>query len=126
MHTLTVFLAISLYSFQPNPKYDLTLAGNSILAMSTSILVGLVLNIFFKMPLMDNILSGLSAILFAAYIWYDTQKIIGGKNYKYALSQNEYILAALNIYQDVINLFLQILKITAKSSSAKRRSSDFD
>ena len=41
---------------------------------------------------------------------YHTQKIVGGKDKKNQYSPKEYILAALNLYQDVIALFLSIMK----------------
>lgn len=77
-------------------------------------LVGIVLNFFLKMPLIDNIISGALAVLFASYMAFDTQKIVGGKHHKYSYSQKEYILAALNLYQDVINFFMQIMSILTK------------
>jgi protein lifeguard len=114
MHTLGTFLAITLYSFQPNEKFDLTPFGNVLLTGSASMLIGLFLNFFLKMPILDNIISGGLAVLFASYMAFDTQKIVGGKHHKYQYSQKEYILAALNLYQDVINFFIQIMNILMK------------
>ena len=56
------------------------------------------------------------ALVFSLYIVYDTQLMMGGKR-KYALDPEEYIFAALNIYLDVINLFMYILMIVGGSSS---------
>ena len=50
------------------------------------------------------------ALVFSLYIVYDTQLMMGGKH-KYALSPEEYVFAALNLYLDIINLFLYILMI---------------
>ena len=44
------------------------------------------------------------------YIIYDTQVMLGG-NHKYSLSPEEYIFAALNLYLDIINLFMYLLSI---------------
>ena len=44
------------------------------------------------------------------YLVVDTQMMMGGKH-KYSLSPEEYIFAALNLYLDIINLFLFILTI---------------
>lgn len=41
---------------------------------------------------------------------FDTQMMLGGKH-KYSLSPEEYIFAALNLYLDIVNLFLFILSI---------------
>ena len=43
--------------------------------------------------------------------------MMGGKH-KYALSPEEYIFAALNLYLDIINLFLYILAIFGNSNQS--------
>ena len=58
--------------------------------------------------------GSIGALIFSLYIVYDTQLMMGGKH-KYALSPEEYIFAALNIYLDVINLFMYILMIVGFS-----------
>ena len=44
------------------------------------------------------------------YIVFDTQMMLGGKH-KYSVSPEEYIFAALNLYLDIVNLFLFLLSI---------------
>lgn len=110
MHTLSALLAITLYAFQPNPKYDLTASGNILLASLAALTMGTVLNFFFRMPVMDNLIAGLLAVVFAGYIAFDTQMIVGGKS-KRQYATDDYILAALNLYQDVISFFIQVMKI---------------
>ena len=56
------------------------------------------------------------ALVFSLYLIYDTQPMLGGKH-KYALSPEEYIFAALNIYLDVVQLFMYILMIVGGSRS---------
>ena len=56
------------------------------------------------------------ALIFSCYLLYDTQLMMGGKH-AYSLSPEEYIFASLNIYLDVINLFLYILMIVGGSRS---------
>ena len=126
MHTLATFLAVTIYSFQDNPKFDLTPLGNILLTSLVSLLVGSLLNIFFKMPLIDNLISGGLAVLMATYIAYDTQMIVGGKHKKYSYSPKEYILATLNLYVDVMNLFIQILSILSKLERGKNRRKEND
>ena len=59
-------------------------------------------------------------LLINVYLWtfqylvFDTQMMMGGKH-KYALSPEEYIFAALNLYLDIINLFMFILSIIGNS-----------
>ena len=40
----------------------------------------------------------------------DVQMMLGGKH-NYALDPEEYVVAALNIYLDIVNLFLMILSL---------------
>ena len=54
--------------------------------------------------------GSVGGLIFSLYIVYDTQLMMGGKH-KYSLSPEEYIFAALNIYLDIINLFMYILMI---------------
>ena len=110
MHTLSALLAITLYAFQPNPKYDLTASGNILLAALATLTTGTILNVFFRMPMVDNLLSGLMAVVYAGYIAHDTQMIVGGKS-KRQYSTDDYILAALNMYQDAIGLYIQMMKL---------------
>ena len=52
----------------------------------------------------------MGAVLFGAYLVFDTQMMLGG-HHKYSISPEEYIFAALNLYLDIVNLFLYILSI---------------
>ena len=58
--------------------------------------------------------ASLGAVLFGLYLVFDTQMMLGGKH-KYSLSPEEYIYAALNLYIDIINIFLFILSIVQSS-----------
>lgn len=62
-------------------------------------------------PLSQMIYGGLSAIIFSAYIVYDTDNLI--KRYTY----DEFIWASVALYLDVINLFLAMLEVLRSMSS---------
>ena len=70
---------------------------------------------------MDNLISAAMAVVSATYLAYDTQKIVGGKHHKHAYSPKEYILAALNLYQDIISLFMHIVSVLQKMEQSKQR-----
>lgn len=55
--------------------------------------------------------DGFGALLFSGYIVLDTQLIIGGKNARMKIGIDDYCLAALNIYIDIIQLFVYILEL---------------
>ena len=52
--------------------------------------------------------SFLGAVVFSLFIIYDTHMIMR------RLSPEEYIFAAINLYLDIINLFLHILKMLSR------------
>jgi len=123
MHTLIVFLGMTLFAFQPNPKYDLTPFGTLLLNSLLGLTVGVIASAFFRIPLTSSLISGLSAVLFSVYIAYDTQLIVGGKHKKRAYNQKEYILAVLGLYQDAVSLFLTIMRILNATDRNSNRSS---
>ena len=51
--------------------------------------------------------------LFGIYLIFDTQLIVG--NHRISFGVDEYILAALMIYLDLLNIFLEILSILSNN-----------
>ena len=56
-----------------------------------------------------TVYSSLMALLFSMFLVYDTQRIMGGK--KHSISPEEHIWASIEIYIDVVYIFLAILGI---------------
>ena len=54
---------------------------------------------------MESLLTMSGAFIFSGYIIYDTQMIMKH------LSAEEYVLGVINLYMDIINLFVKILKL---------------
>ena len=52
--------------------------------------------------------SGIGMTIFIIFLAIDLQMIMGGGKYEY--SEEDYVLAAINIYLDVINIFLYVLQ----------------
>lgn len=63
------------------------------------------LQIFIKSNGFELVISIGGAFLFCMFILYDTQMMMQ------TLSPEEYILATINLYLDIINLFVYILRI---------------
>lgn len=53
----------------------------------------------------------MGVLLFSLYLVYDTQLILGKLGIAFGI--DDYVIAAMNIYLDIINLFLYILRIVA-------------
>jgi len=102
--TLGVFIGLTLFTFQS--KYDFSGMGpflfGALIAMTMTGLVGIFIPFGQTMDLLFAI-GG--CLLFSGYIVYDTY-IINAK-----LSPDEFIMGAISLYLDFINLFLSILRL---------------
>lgn len=108
--TAVICFSLTLFAFQT--KFDFTGCGTYLfIALICLVLFGFLLS--FKLVEGDGpqkVYAGLGALLFSFYLVYDTQLMIGG-DHKYSISPEEYIFAALNLYLDIINLFIYILRL---------------
>eukprot|EP00438_Fugacium_kawagutii_P023373 Skav227387 [mRNA] locus=scaffold3148:84113:88935:+ [translate_table: standard] len=107
---LTAFVVTALMLFACQTKYDFTgLAPYFFMALM--ILTGM--SLVFAVASMNLYLlyAGFGALLFSGYIILDTQLIIGGKNAQMEIGIDDYCLAAMNIYIDIVQLFLYILAL---------------
>jgi FtsH-binding integral membrane protein len=66
--------------------------------------------IFIPGRILTLVYASLGALLFCFYLVYDIQLMMGGKH-KYSISPEEYIFASLNLYIDIVNIFMYILMI---------------
>ena len=102
--TLTTVAFCGLSVFAMNTKRDFTTWGKMLFITLIVLLVAMLLNLFFKSPIFQVALSCVSAVLFSAYILYDTQNIIRG-NYETPIE------GAVDLYLDFLNLFVSLLRI---------------
>ncbi|XP_063697195.1 protein lifeguard 1-like isoform X1 [Culicoides brevitarsis] len=110
--TAVVCFSLTIFAFQT--KWDFTVMGGVLfVAVIILMLFGLVA-IFFPGKTMSMVYGCFGAILFSIYLIYDTQLMMGGKH-KYSISPEEYIFAALNLYLDIVNIFIYILTIIGAS-----------
>lgn len=106
--TAAVCLALTLFALQT--KHDLTMMGGVLIACMVALIIFSFVAIFVGGRIITMIYATLGAVLFSVYLIYDTQLMLGG-NHKYAISPEEYIFATLNLYLDIINIFMDILSI---------------
>lgn len=111
-----ITFALTIFAFQT--KFDFTAMGGVLICFLLAfILFGFFAAIFGgKGKTLQIVYASVGALIFSLYIVYDTQMMLGGKH-KYSLSPEEYVFAALNLYLDIINLFLYILQIIGASRS---------
>lgn len=58
---------------------------------------------------MGVIISCIGAVIFGMYIIYDVQIMTGKK--AYSLSIDDYVVGAINLYVDILGLFLDLVNI---------------
>lgn len=110
---LTAVIVCGLFLFACQTKYDFTGMG-PYLFVAVLCLCGVG---FISMLCgahgrpFEVIYSGFGAMIFSCYIVYDVQLICGGKHSRMRFSVDDYVLASLNIYMDIINLFLHLLRL---------------
>lgn len=95
--------------FAINTKIDVTRWGTLLLVALVAFVVLLLVGMFWVNRILYLVIAGFACLLFSAYLLYDIQLVMGGRYY--SISPDEYVFAALNIYLDIINLFLWILTI---------------
>lgn len=102
--TLAIFLGLTLFTFQS--KYDFSGMAPFLFGGLIGLIVTGMIGMFFPFSrTVDLIYGGLGALLFSGYIVFDTYMINN------RLSPDEFIVAAINLYLDFINLFLSILRV---------------
>eukprot|EP00933_Yihiella_yeosuensis_P067328 TRINITY_DN7209_c1_g1_i1.p1 TRINITY_DN7209_c1_g1~~TRINITY_DN7209_c1_g1_i1.p1 ORF type:complete len:262 (+),score=25.59 TRINITY_DN7209_c1_g1_i1:106-891(+) len=113
--TVLIFLALTLYAlFTPT---DFTGMGPYLFAGLMALLIfGFILLLLplFGVPIevTTAVYDCLAVVLFSFFIIFDTQLMLGefgGHSVK--ISIDEYVFAALNLYMDIINLFIHLLSL---------------
>lgn len=111
---LTAFIVIGLTIFAFQTKIDFTGMGTYLFVICLVLFGFGLIALILRSNIMNIIYAALGAGLFSMYLVFDTQLMLGGKH-KYSISPEDYIIAALNLYVDIINLFLMILRLVSAS-----------
>ncbi|CAA7053376.1 unnamed protein product [Microthlaspi erraticum] len=103
--TATMVIGLTIYTFWAVKRgHDFSFLAPFLFGALIIVIVFSLVQIFYPLgKLSSMILSGIAAILFCGYIVYDTNQLIKKLNY------NEYVRAAIALYLDVINLFVNLL-----------------
>ncbi|XP_048882770.1 protein lifeguard 4 [Brienomyrus brachyistius] len=101
--TAAVFLVLTAYTFQS--KRDFSKLGAGLFSVLWVLIIASFMRLFFYNETVELVFAGAGALLFCGFIIYDTHLIM------HQLSPEEHILASINLYLDIINLFLHILRI---------------
>ncbi len=111
---ITAAIVFTLVLFASQTKYDFTGYGPYLYtALWILFLYGIIFSAF-RLDVTHTAYSILGVVLFSFYLVYDIQLIMGGKHNRYRFSIDEWVFAALNIYLDIINIFVRILRLMSK------------
>ena len=100
--TTVAFGGLSIFAM--NTTRDFSAMGKMLFITLIVVIVASLINIFTVSPLFQLIIASVSAILFSAFILYDTQNIIRG-------NVETPVEAAVMLYLDFLNLFISLLQI---------------
>ena len=107
--TGVIFCSLTLFTIQT--KIKLEFMGGTLMICLVSLIAVSWIKIFL-FPEADNTpLLWIGIVLFSAYIMYDVSMICNKLGY------DDYIVAALELYLDIINLFLRILQLLGGRSN---------
>uniref|UniRef100_A0A3B4YZG6 Zgc:110410 n=1 Tax=Stegastes partitus TaxID=144197 RepID=A0A3B4YZG6_9TELE len=107
----TALVSFSLSVFAMQSKWDFTTASGSLWVFGWTLLSFALLCAILRSQYAYITYACLGTLLFSLYLVFDTQLILGGKHRKYEVSPEEYIFAALNLYLDIVSLFLLLLQL---------------
>jgi len=116
---MTAAVTAGLTAYACTTKTDFTGSGpylvGALLALVFCGFIGSMFSMMYHIPWLQNLYAGAGCLLFSMFIVYDTQLIMGGTDAhgeprKVQLELDEYVFAALNLYLDIINLFIYILQ----------------
>ena len=111
---LTLCTVIILIIYAHFTKNDFSVIGGSLCSFLNLIILCSLVLIFINIPLLELILIFFGLIIFSIYLLFDVKLVIGTGAIKY--KEDDYILAALNIYIDIIYIFVRILGLLNKNN----------
>lgn len=101
--TLGAFGVLTLYAFVSRRDFS---AWGSFLMVGLWVLIGtMLLNLLFQNSMAQTWLAGVTVLLFSGMLVYDTWRL---RNH---YGPDEYVGAAVQIYLDLLNMFMAILRI---------------
>lgn len=110
--TAAAVVGLTIYAF--TTKTDFTTCGGLLFALILVLLVASIIGIFVKNRWFQLIISVFGALLFSVYLIMDTQLLLD--KHQNSLSIDDYIWAAMNLYIDIVQLFIYVLQIVGSKN----------
>jgi FtsH-binding integral membrane protein len=106
---MTFVMVVSLTLYAINTKNDITMQGGFLFIFTAAVLLFIIFGFFTSNRLYHVIIALVCVILFSLYLIYDTQLIMG--NRQEMIQVDDYILGALYLYIDIIQILLNLLQV---------------
>ncbi|KIY99770.1 hypothetical protein MNEG_8190 [Monoraphidium neglectum] len=111
---MTAAVSLALVAYAMQTRYDFTASGGMLYSAVWILLLGTLASALLpRLKVLDLLIAGSGALVFCCYLVYDVQLLISGEH-SVSISVDEPIVAALNIYVDLINVFLFILQLLGR------------
>eukprot|EP00199_Chlamydomonas_sp_CCMP681_P005552 CAMPEP_0119106490 /NCGR_PEP_ID=MMETSP1180-20130426/4485_1 /TAXON_ID=3052 ORGANISM="Chlamydomonas cf sp, Strain CCMP681" /NCGR_SAMPLE_ID=MMETSP1180 /ASSEMBLY_ACC=CAM_ASM_000741 /LENGTH=249 /DNA_ID=CAMNT_0007091839 /DNA_START=27 /DNA_END=776 /DNA_ORIENTATION=- len=111
---MTAAVSAGLAVYAQRTKNDFTAIGGFLHAMLMSLILATILAAVFHVPMLSLGISLGGAALFSLYLIHDIQMIVGGAHHQFKFGPDDYVIASIQCYLDIINLFLHLLRILSE------------
>lgn len=107
--TAVTVVALTCYAISRGSQ-DLTYMGGLLVILFFVMITGFILQFFIRNRVLEILIASCMVIVFGIYIIYDTQMICGGDR-AVQFSTDDYMMAAMVLYIDILQMFLELLRI---------------
>ena len=112
--TAGMVVALTIYAMTTKTDFTSSLCSIAVAVVFLASFLMLIPLMIFYGFLFHMVYLALCVALFGFYILWDTQMIMGGNHKTHSFSEDDYILAAVILYLDIIQMFLYILEILSR------------
>lgn len=108
--TAAVSLALIVYALQTS--VDFTASGGMLYSAVVVLAVVTLAEHYLGFKTLHLLVGGCGSLLFCAYLVFDVQLQASGES-SYAVNADEHVFGTINVYTDVINLFLYFIQLAS-------------
>uniref|UniRef100_A0A8D0BY93 Uncharacterized protein n=1 Tax=Salvator merianae TaxID=96440 RepID=A0A8D0BY93_SALMN len=105
----TAFVILGLSIFALQTKWELTITSGVLLTLFFVLIAFGILCAVIQSMWIRITYASVGSLIFSIYLVVDTQLMLGKKHH-YTLNSEDYIFAVLNVYIDIINFCLSLLR----------------
>ena len=109
---ITTVAVVGIVLFALQTRIDFTMLRGFIFAFVISLILFGFITLAFQVQILNVLYSSIGAFIFSVILVYDIHALMGGAfGKKYQIDPEEYIFASVNIYLDIIYIFVRILQL---------------